>query len=45
MSGGASRVLTFYDDGPEAQHSFAIGTDENITKITEAFRVYNMTAF
>ena len=42
---GHVRVLTFYDDDPEAQHSFAIGTEQNITTITEAFREYNMTFF
>ena len=42
---GHVRVLTFYDDDPDAQHSFAIGTEQNITTITEAFREYNMTFF
>ena len=44
-AGGHVKVLTFYDDDPLAQHSFAIGTDQNITQIAEAFRLYNMTSF
>ena len=42
---GHVKTLTFYDDDPEAQHSFAVGTDDNISKIADAWSTFSMKSF
>jgi hypothetical protein len=39
------KVLTFYDDDPEACHTFAIGTEQNISKISASFEKYKYKSF